>query len=162
MQTPEKGTQFGDALVVHSLLFASIDRNCTIHHSPENDFQTNGMGCVNCVIAGRAGFPVWRRQQQQQQHQRVWMWIFSAGGFWSAGLDVDFLDFRGCRVGGFGCGFSWSPAVISRIFRKRIRDFSCTTQIWMGIFSCTTQIWMGIFSCTTHILIGISVVPHKF
>ena len=36
MQTPEKGTQFGDALVVHSLLFASIDRNCTIHHSPDN------------------------------------------------------------------------------------------------------------------------------
>ena len=48
MQTPEKGTQFGDVLLVHTLLFASIDRNCTIHRSPDNDMivKTNGMGCV--------------------------------------------------------------------------------------------------------------------
>ena len=54
MQTPEKGTQFGDVLLVHTLLFASIDRNCTIHRSPDNDMivKTNGMGCVIYTIWG--------------------------------------------------------------------------------------------------------------
>ena len=60
----------------------------------------------------------------------------SAGSGRSAGLGVDFLgrrqlfafDFRGCRVAGFGCGFSWSM-IWSRIFGDP-RDFCLGFQLW--------------------------------
>ena len=53
MQTPEKGTQFGDVLLLHTLLFASIDRNCTIHRSPDSDCQDKRDGLCNLHIFGK-------------------------------------------------------------------------------------------------------------
>ena len=46
--------------------------------------------CGSSLVAGRAGFPVWRRQQTDSNTSGFGLWIFPAGGPGRRIWDVDF------------------------------------------------------------------------